>query len=396
MPDLPVTFDDVRRAAAVIDGHVRRTPVFSCASLGEGIWLKAELLQRTGAFKVRGAFSRIAELTEAERARGVVTCSAGNHAAAVALAGRELGTNALVMMPRHASQPKVDATRAYGGTADLESADAAEAFARMDAEAEATGRVIVHPFNDPAVMAGQGTLGIEICEQVDEVTQVVVPVGGGGLIGGVATAVKALAPNARVIGVEPAAIATLGASIAAGEPVLRPRGTTLADALAPPTIGGPPLAVLMQLLDEVVTVSEDELAEGFRFLYARAKLAVEPAAAATVAALLSGVVDAVPGTVLVLSGGNVAPAVAASSAGEPDLTGTCSCPRATSAAARSAGCSPRSGREPFRYAPEPFPRGRGPRQSVPGSEAHGISAVPDGLRRPPATIIRDLRARARS
>ena len=139
MPELPVTFDDVRRAAAVIDGRVRRTPVFSCASLGEGIWLKAELLQRTGAFKVRGAFSRIAELTEAERARGVVTCSAGNHAAAVALAGRELGTHALVMMPRNASQPKVDATRAYGGTADLESADAAEAFARMDAEAEASG-----------------------------------------------------------------------------------------------------------------------------------------------------------------------------------------------------------------------------------------------------------------
>jgi threonine dehydratase len=311
MPDLPVTFDDVQRAAAVIDGYVRRTPVFSCASLGEGIWLKAELLQRTGAFKVRGAFSRVAELTEAERARGVVTCSAGNHAAAVALAGRELGTNALVMMPRYASQPKVDATRAYGGTADLDSADAAEAFARMDAEAEATGRVIVHPFNDPAVMAGQGTLGIEICEQVDEVTQVVVPVGGGGLIGGVATAIKALAPNARVIGVEPAAIATLGASIAAGEPVLRPHGTTLADALAPPTIGGPPLAVLMQLLDEVVTVSEDGIAEGFRFLYARTKLAGEPAAATTVAALLSGVVDAIPGTVLVLSGGNVAPAVAA-------------------------------------------------------------------------------------
>jgi threonine dehydratase len=311
MPDLPISFEDVLRAAAVIEGRVRRTPVFTCASLGDGVWLKAELLQRTGAFKVRGAFSRIAELTEAERARGVVTCSAGNHAAAVALAGRELGTNALVMMPSYASRPKVDATRAYGGTVDLESADAAAAFARMDAEAAATGRVVVHPFNDPAVMAGQGTLGIEICEQVDEVTQVVVPVGGGGLIGGVATAIKALAPNARVIGVEPAAIATLGASIAAGEPMLRPRAPTLADALAPPTIGVPPLAVLMQLLDEVVTVSEDEIAEGFRFLYARAKLAGEPAAAATVAAVLSGVVDPIPGTVLVLSGGNVAPDVAA-------------------------------------------------------------------------------------
>jgi threonine dehydratase len=311
MPELPVTFDDVRHAAAVVDAHVRRTPVFSCASLGEGVWLKAELLQRTGAFKVRGAFSRIAELTDAERARGIVTCSAGNHAAAVALAGRELGTNALVMMPRNASPPKVAATRAYGGTADLESADAAEAFARMDAEAEATGRVIVHPFNDPAVIAGQGTLGIELCEQVGDITQVVVPVGGGGLIAGVATAVKALAPGARVIGVEPAVIATLAASIAAGDPVPRPRTATLADALAPPAIGVAPLAVLTALLDEVVTVSEDELADGFRFLYARAKLAVEPAAAAPAAALLAGAIDPVPGTVLVLSGGNVAPEVAA-------------------------------------------------------------------------------------
>jgi len=290
---------------------VRRTPVFSCASLGEGVWLKAELLQRTGAFKVRGAFSRIAEMTAEERARGVVTCSAGNHAAAVALAGRELGTDALVMMPSYASQAKVDATRAYGGTADLESADAAEAFARMDAEAAATGRVIVHPFNDRAVMAGQGTLGLELCEQVDEVTQVVVPVGGGGLISGVVTAVKALCPDARVIAVEPAVIATVSASIAAGSPVTRPAARTVADALAPPSVGAGPLAVLRELLDEAVSVSEEQIAEGFRFLYARAKLAVEPAAAAPVAAVLAGLVEPLPGTVLVLSGGNVTREVAA-------------------------------------------------------------------------------------
>ena len=312
MPELPVTIGDVRHAATVIHGHVRRTPVLSCASLGAGVWLKAELLQRTGAFKVRGAFSRISELTAEERARGVVTCSAGNHAAAVALAGRELGTDALMMMPSSASVAKVEATRAYGGTADLESADAAEAFARMHAESEASGRVIVHPFDDRAVMAGQGTLGLELCEQVDEVTQVVVPVGGGGLISGVATAVKALAPDARVIGVEPAGISTLGASLAAGAPVPRPAGTTIADALAPPSIGPGPLAVLTELLDEAVTVSEEQLAEAFRFVYARAKLAVEPAAAAPVAALLSGVVEPVPGTVLVLSGGNVAAELAAS------------------------------------------------------------------------------------
>ena len=211
---------------------------------------------------MRGAFSRIAELTPEERARGVVTCSAGNHAAGVALAARELGTNALVMMPSYASQAKVDATRAYGGTADLESADAAVAFARMHAESEATGRVIVHPFEDRAVMAGQGTLGLELCEQVEGVTQVVVPVGGGGLISGVATAVKALAPQARVIGVEPAVISTLGASIAAGEPLLRPAGKTVADALAPPALGRAPLAVLGELLDEAVAVSEEQIADG--------------------------------------------------------------------------------------------------------------------------------------
>ena len=299
----PVTIEDVRRAAGVIDGHVRRTPVMSCASLGQGVWLKAELFQRTGAFKVRGAFSRIAELTPDERACGIVTCSAGNHAAAVALAGRELGTDALVMMPSWASQAKVDATRAYGATVDLEAVDATEAFARMHAEAAETGRVIVHPFDDPAVMAGQGTVGLELCEQVEEVTQVVVPVGGGGLISGVATAVKALAPTARVVGVEPAAISTLAASIASGAPIPRPAGVSIADALGPPSIGAGPLSVLAHLLDEAVVVSEEQIAEGFRFLYARA--------AAPVAALLAGLVEPVPGTVLVLSGGNVSPELAA-------------------------------------------------------------------------------------
>jgi threonine dehydratase len=311
MAGLPVTIDDVRHAATVIHGRVRRTPVMSCASLGEGVWLKAELFQRTGAFKVRGAFSRIAELTPGERACGIVTCSAGNHAAAVALAGRELGTDALVMMPSWASQAKVDATRAYGATVDLEAVDATEAFARMHAEAAESGRVIVHPFDDPAVMAGQGTVGLELCEQVEEVTQVVVPVGGGGLISGVATAVKALVPSARVIGVEPAAISTLATSIASGSPIPRPAGVSIADALGPPSIGAGPLRVLEDLLDEAVVVSEEQIAEAFRFLYARAKLAVEPAAAAPVAAVLAGLVEPVPGTVLVLSGGNVSPEVAA-------------------------------------------------------------------------------------
>jgi threonine dehydratase len=206
----------------------------------------------------------------------------------------------------------VDATRSYGGTADLASADAAEAFARMDAEAAATGRVIVHPFNDRAVMAGQGTVGLELCEQVENVTQVVVPVGGGGLISGVATAVKALCPDARVIAVEPAVIATVAASLSAGSPVTRPAGTSIADALGPPSVGTGPFPVLRELLDEAVVVTEEQIAEAFRFLYARAKLAVEPAAATPVAAVLAGLVDPLPGTVLVLSGGNVTAGVAAS------------------------------------------------------------------------------------
>jgi threonine dehydratase len=306
----PVTIEDVRRAAGVIDGHVRRTPVMSCASLGQGVWLKAELFQRTGAFKVRGAFSRIAELTPDERACGIVTCSAGNHAAAVALAGRELGTDALVMMPSWASQAKVDATRAYGATVDLEAVDATEAFARMHAEAAETGRVIVHPFDDPAVMAGQGTVGLELCEQVE---------GHSGRRPGRRRRVDL---GCRDGGQGPGTDCTSGRRRAGGDlhargldrwarRFARPAGVSIADALGPPSIGAGPLSVLAHLLDEAVVVSEEQIAEGFRFLYARAKLAVEPAAAAPVAALLAGLVEPVPGTVLVLSGGNVSPELAA-------------------------------------------------------------------------------------
>jgi threonine dehydratase len=161
-------------------------------------------------------------------------------------------------------------------------------------------------------MAGQGTVGLELCEQVEEVTQVVVPVGGGGLVSGVATAVKALYPEARVIAVEPTMIATVAASIAAGAPVTRPAGVSIADALGPPSVGTGPFPVLRELVDEAVVVTEEQIAEAFRFLYARAKLAVEPAAAAPVAAVLAGLVEPLPGTVLVLSGGNVTAAVAAS------------------------------------------------------------------------------------
>ena len=304
-----IDLDEIRTARTVLAGHVHETPCFSARSLGDGIWLKAELLQRTGSFKARGAFNRMLALTPEERERGVITVSAGNHAAAVALAGRETGTDALVLMARQASTIKVEATRRYGATVDLESADNSEALARMLEIAAATGRVIVHPFDDPVVMAGQGTIGLELVEQVAGLTQVVVPVGGGGLIGGIATAVKALLPHVRIVAVQPEATATLRDSVAAGSPQRRVLEPTLADALTPPAVGALAVEAATAHVDDIVHLSEREIAAGVRATYARTKLACEPAGSTPIAALLAGKVEALPGTVLVLSGGNVSPSV---------------------------------------------------------------------------------------
>ena len=235
------TLADVRAAAATIEGHVHRTPVLSSATLtapGRGAGgLKAELLQRTGSFKLRGAFNRLSALTAQERERGVIGVSAGNHAQALALAARELGTSALVLMPPDASAAKVAATRGYGGQVDLDSADAAAMFSRLHELADAGGRVIVHPFDDPVVQAGQGTVGLELVEQVPELDLVLVPVGGGGLVSGVAAAVKALRPQARVIGVEPELAPSVRSALDAGQPVPVTLGATIADALKTPATG---------------------------------------------------------------------------------------------------------------------------------------------------------------
>jgi threonine dehydratase len=275
------------------------------------VFLKAENLQRVGAFKFRGAYNAISSLGPEALARGVCACSSGNHAQAVALAARLCGTRATILMPHDAPASKLAATEGYGAQVigyDRYCENREELIGALAAE---RGLHLVHPFDDPLVMAGAGTVALELLQDAGELDLLLVPVGGGGLISGVATAVKALSPNARVIGVEPATISTLATSLAAGLPVPRPAGVSVADALGPPSIGTGPLAVLKELLDEVVVVSEEQIAEGFRFLYARAKLAVEPAAAAPVAALLAGLVDPLPGTVLVLSGGNVSPEVAA-------------------------------------------------------------------------------------
>jgi threonine dehydratase len=303
---LPIGREDVECAAAGLVGRLHRTPTLSCRTLGADTFLKAELLQRTGSFKPRGVLTKLASLTEAERARGVITISAGNHAQAVAWAAAAEGLDALVVMYGGASETKVAATRGYGAAVDQEAATPREAFERLELLLEQTGRTLVHPFDDPLVVAGQGTVGLEILEDVDGVETIVVPVGGGGLIGGIAVAA---AGRARVIGVEPELSTALHSALEAGERV-EVTPTSIADGLNAPHAGRLALRIARDVVDEVVLVSEEEIAEGFRFLYERAKLACEPAGAAAVAAVLKGKAGG-GRTVCVVSGGNVSAETAA-------------------------------------------------------------------------------------
>jgi threonine dehydratase len=304
---------DVERAAAGLGGRVHRTPLFTSASLaavaGLPVVLKAELFQRTGSFKPRGAFTRLDALTPAERRRGVITVSAGNHAAALAYAAAREGIDCLVLMTRTASALKAAAAAGYGATLDREAEDPTALFARLD---EVRGdRMLVHPFDDPLVLAGQGTVGREIIEDAPSVDVIVVPVGGGGLVAGIAAACAAARPAIRVVAVEPEGSAALGVALAAGAPVpLTPR--SLADGLNAPFAGDLPLAVCRALGVEHVTVTEAEIRAGFRFLYERAKLAAEPAGAVGVAALLARRIplDDASTVAVVVSGGNVEPEIA--------------------------------------------------------------------------------------
>jgi threonine dehydratase len=306
MMALPVSRDDVERAARIIAGRLHRTPTLSSRTLGADTFLKAELLQRTGSFKPRGVLTKLESLGQEEKARGVIAISAGNHAQAVAWAAREEGIDALVVMYESASEAKVAATREYGAAVDLEAADPAEAFARLDVLLEETGRTLVHPFDDRHTIAGQGTVGLEILEDVPDVETIVVPVGGGGLIAGISVAA---AGGARVVGVEPELSTALHSALEAGGPV-EVTPTSVADGLNAPHAGTNALAIARELVEEVVLVSEEEIEDAFRFLYERAKLACEPAGAAAVAAVLSGKVDGGK-TVCVVSGGNVAAETAA-------------------------------------------------------------------------------------
>jgi threonine dehydratase len=275
------------------------------------VHLKAELFQRTGSFKPRGVVAKVESLTVDERRRGVVTWSAGNAAQAVAWTAAVAGVDCRVFMWRTASPLKVAATRGYGAEVDLEAENATESYERLLAHVERTGAVFVHPFDDPVLHAGHGSVGLEVLEDVPEAAVVVVPIAGGGLIAGVATAIKGLRPGTRVIGVEPEGAATMTAALAAGAVVpIAPK--SIADGLAAPFVGEGTLAVCRELVDEVVLVRDDEIEEAFRFLYTRAKLACEPAGAAATAALLSGKVVLEPDeqVVAVVSGGNVAPETA--------------------------------------------------------------------------------------
>jgi threonine dehydratase len=309
-----ISVDDVLAARETIGDSLHRTPVFSSATLGPRIFLKAELFQRTGSFKPRGVLNKLRSLRPEERAKGVIGVSAGNHAQALAYCAAVEGLDALLVMWSTASPAKIEATRGYGAQVDLEAVGPETVFERLRELQEETGRTLVHPFDDPLVAGGQGTVGLEIEEDVPDVDAVVVPVGGGGLITGIATAL----PNTRVVGVEPATSTALSAALAAGTPTpVSPK--SIADGLNAPFAGELALSVAQQRQLEIVLLEEDEIEDGMRFLYQRAKLACEPAGAAAVAALRAGKVplNGDETVVAVVSGGNVVGETAAAILARP-------------------------------------------------------------------------------
>jgi threonine dehydratase len=300
--------DDVVAAREAIAGRLHRTPVFSSRTLGPHVFLKAELFQRTGSFKPRGVLNSLSRLTVDERRRGVIAASAGNHAQAVAYCAALERVDALLVMWNTASPAKIAATRGYGATIDLETEGPSTVFDRLEELRRASGRTLIHPFDSEYTIAGQGTVGLEIAEDVPDVDVVVVPVGGGGLVSGIAAAL----PDLRVVGVEPVVSKALTAAVDAGTPVPVEAGS-IADGLNAPFAGELPLRVVRERGVELVLVEEAEIEEAMRLLYERAKLACEPAGAAAVAALMGGKIRHVEGetVVCVVSGGNVAAETAA-------------------------------------------------------------------------------------
>lgn len=297
-----VSLTQIEAAAQRIRPYVSSTPLIPGDALGyDGLWLKAESLQRTGSFKIRGALNALIQLGPQERRRGVITLSAGNHGQALAYAAQRFGIPCVVVVRDDAPRNKLDAIRRYGAELVLVPIDAWQR--RLEEEQSRRGSYLVHPFDDPAVINGQGTVGLEIVETLPEVGSVVVPVGGGGLISGVARAIKARQPDARVIGIEPEGASVVSQSLAAGHPVPLERIDTVADGLAPPYTRPLNLALVKALVDEVRTVSDAAIIDALRMIASRSRLIVEPAGAAAVAGLAS--LDLKLPAVAILTGGNM-------------------------------------------------------------------------------------------
>jgi len=316
-PELAVQFDDVQAAARRLAGTAQTTPVFASRSVNERanreVWFKAEQFQRTGSFKFRGAYNALAVLDDETRARGVAAFSSGNHAQAVALAAKLFGVPAVIVMPNDAPRIKLDATRGYGAEVVLYDRlkEDREAIARRLAEER--GLTVIPPFNHPPVIAGQGTLAIEFLQQVPDLDVILAPVGGGGLISGIAVAAKGINPDIRVYGVEPERANDAQRSLRTGAIVHIDPPDTIADGIRTEAIGTLTFPIMQALLEDIVTVSEEEIREAVRFLLLRAKLVVEPTGAVSAAAVLNGKVPGASGKRVgaVLSGGNVDPAVLA-------------------------------------------------------------------------------------
>ncbi|HET9897756.1 MAG TPA: threonine ammonia-lyase [Streptosporangiaceae bacterium] len=321
-----VNYDDILRAHKVLRVVVRQTPMLHSKILadlvGGPVWLKCEHLQRAGSFKIRGAYWRISRLTDAERARGVIAASAGNHAQGVALAASVLGIRATVVMPENAPLPKIAATRGYGAEVVLHGAAIADSLAKAREIADETGSVFIHPFDHPDVIAGQGTVGVEIMDQCPQARTILVPAGGGGLVAGVALGVRghqtapvgareAEAPEhvvaPEVIGVQAEAIAPFPGSLRAGRPVTVVASPTMADGIAVATPGDLTFEIISKLTSRVLTVTEDGLSRAMLLCLERAKQFVEPSGAAGVAALLEHPAEVEPPVVVLLSGGNIDP-----------------------------------------------------------------------------------------
>jgi threonine dehydratase len=302
---------DVHAARELLGDVVRRTPVESSRPLaslvGGPVYLKCENLQRTGSFKLRGAYVRIARLSDAQRRGGVVAASAGNHAQGVAFAAALLGAHATVFMPEGAPIPKVEATRAYGAEIRTAGTTIDEALVSAAAYADETGAVLIHPFDNPDIVAGQGTVGLEILEQCPDVRTVVVSVGGGGLISGIAVAAKSIRPDIRIVGVHAKGAASFPASLEAGYPVALEAMATIADGIAVGCPGQLTFDLVKRYVDDVQTVSEDALARALLMVLERSKLVVEPAGVAAVAAIMEAPELFEPPVAAVLSGGNIDP-----------------------------------------------------------------------------------------